>query len=116
MTRSHRHAIQCLILTAAMLSADPGILSAQALDPVSYTIRFPAPATHRRGGSVGAGGRTDGYRLMMATWTPGSYLIREYARHVEAVRAATPAGEPLAVAKSSKNPGASRPAAPTGSR
>jgi predicted metalloprotease with PDZ domain len=93
-----------VILTAAMLSADPGILSAQALDPVSYTIRFPAPATHYAEveASVPADGRTD-IELMMATWTPGSYLIREYARHVEAVRAATPAGEPLAVAKSSKN-------------
>ena len=104
MTRSHRHAIQCVILTAAMLSADPGILSAQALDPVSYTIRFPAPATHYAEveASVPADGRSD-IELMMATWTPGSYLVREYARHVEAVRAATPAGEPLAVAKSSKN-------------
>ena len=25
--------------------------------------------------------------LMMATWTPGSYLIREYERHVENVAA-----------------------------
>ena len=104
MTRSHRHAIQRVILTAAMLSADSGILSAQALDPVSYTIRFPAPATHYAEveASVPADGQT-AVELMMATWTPGSYLIREYARHVEAVRAATPAGEPLAVAKSSKN-------------
>ena len=41
--------------------------------------------------------------LLMAAWTPGSYLIREYARHVEAVRAATPDGQPLRVAKSNKN-------------
>jgi predicted metalloprotease with PDZ domain len=38
----------------------------------------------------------------MATWTPGSYLIREYERHVEAV-AATAGQKPLAVRKSTKN-------------
>jgi predicted metalloprotease with PDZ domain len=94
----------CVILTAMLLPAAPGPAFAQTLDPVSYTVRFPAPATHYAEieAVVPASGRTD-LELMMATWTPGSYLIREYARHVEAVRAATPAGEPLAVAKSSKN-------------
>ena len=38
----------------------------------------------------------------MATWTPGSYLIREYERHVEAVTAANGATA-LAVEKSRKN-------------
>ena len=38
----------------------------------------------------------------MATWTPGSYLIREYERHVEAVTA-TAAGRALNVEKSTKN-------------
>ena len=38
----------------------------------------------------------------MATWTPGSYLIREYERHVEAVTAS--AGlRAVAVEKSAKN-------------
>ena len=41
--------------------------------------------------------------LMMAAWTPGSYLIREYARHVEGVMATDAAGEPLAVTKTRKN-------------
>ena len=40
---------------------------------------------------------------MMAVWTPGSYLIREYARHVEALTAADPARAPLAVEKTRKN-------------
>ena len=40
--------------------------------------------------------------LFMAVWTPGSYLIREYERNVEAVTAA-PAGRPLAVEKTVKN-------------
>src|SRR5690606_34984209 len=36
-------------------------------------------------------------------WTPGSYLIREYQRHVENVVARGPSGAPLAVEKSAKN-------------
>lgn len=41
--------------------------------------------------------------LMMATWTPGSYLIREYARHVQDIEALTPEGKPLSIQKLSKN-------------
>lgn len=40
---------------------------------------------------------------MMAVWTPGSYLVREYERNVEAVAAAGSAGRALAVDKSAKN-------------
>ena len=104
MTGSRRRSFAFVILIAVLLSAGRGILSAQVPDSVSYTVRFPAPATHYAEveAVVPADGRAT-IELMMAAWTPGSYLIREYARHVEAVRAATPAEEPLAVAKSSKN-------------
>jgi len=40
--------------------------------------------------------------LMMATWTPGSYLIREYARHLEALEVRSDEG-PLPVEKTAKN-------------
>lgn len=74
------------------------------LEPISYTVRFPAPATHYAEVEVvvPTEGRAE-VELMMAVWTPGSYLVREYARHVEAVRAVTPMGVRLAVAKSGKN-------------
>ena len=41
--------------------------------------------------------------LMMATWTPGSYLIREYSRNVEGLQVYNEDGELLAVHKTSKN-------------
>ena len=41
--------------------------------------------------------------LWMATWTPGSYLIREYARHVEAFTAHGPDGTALSVDRVDKN-------------
>lgn len=72
-------------------------------DPVIYTLRFPAPATHYveiEAVYPLAGPVLD---LFMAVWTPGSYLVREYARHVESVTACTEQGRPLPVEKTAKN-------------
>src|SRR5574338_977293 len=49
---------------------------------------------------VGGGG---GLELFMAVWTPGSYLIREYSRHVLTIEAATSDGRALVVEKVAKN-------------
>ena len=40
----------------------------------------------------------DGQRLRLPTWTPGSYLIREFARHFVQV-AASCNGMPVAITK-----------------
>ena len=77
---------------------------AQTLEPIRYTVSFPAPHTHYV--EIEASYPTEGrpsIELMMAVWTPGSYLIREYERHVEALTAADPARAPLAVEKTRKN-------------
>jgi predicted metalloprotease with PDZ domain len=50
---------------------------------------------------VPTGGRPT-IELMMAVWTPGSYLVREYSRHVERVTASAN-GRTLGVEKSDKN-------------
>ena len=100
-----RHALRApWVLILFLHLAGPTAPLAQSADPISYTVRFLAPATHYA--EIEAVLPVDGrpaVELMMAAWTPGSYLIREYARHVEAVSAATLGGRPLAVAKSSKN-------------
>jgi len=74
------------------------------MEPIRYTLSFPAPHTHyvEVAASVPTAGRA-AVELMMAVWTPGSYLIREYARHVEGVTATSPDGRDLAVEKSAKN-------------
>jgi predicted metalloprotease with PDZ domain len=41
--------------------------------------------------------------LWLPAWTPGSYLIRELARHVQDVTAADDAGRPLSVERRDKN-------------
>jgi predicted metalloprotease with PDZ domain len=78
-------------------------LGAQALDPIRYTLRFPAPHTHyfEVEAAIPTAGRAE-VEVYMATWTPGSYLIREYERHVEAVTASA-GTRAVSVAKSTKN-------------
>jgi predicted metalloprotease with PDZ domain len=92
-------ALACVIV--AMTA--PGPTHAQATDPIRYTLRFPAAHTHylEVEAVYPTGGRPQ-VELFMAVWTPGSYLVREYERHVEniAVRGGTGA---LAILKSAKN-------------
>jgi predicted metalloprotease with PDZ domain len=75
-----------------------------APDPIRYALSFPAPQTHyvEVTATVPTARRAD-VELMMAVWTPGSYLVREFSRQVEAVTAAAPDGRALAVEKSDKN-------------
>jgi predicted metalloprotease with PDZ domain len=87
-----------LMMHAAAASAQ------SAPEPIRYTLSFPAPQTHyvEVTATVPTGRRAD-VDLMMAVWTPGSYLVREYARNVEAVTASGPDGRALNVDKSKKN-------------
>ncbi len=81
-----------------------GPAHAQTLEPIRYTVSFPAPHTHYV--EVEASVPTDGRReieLMMAVWTPGSYLVREYARHVEGLSATDAARTALRIEKTRKN-------------
>ena len=73
-------------------------------EPIRYTVSFPAPQTHYVEVSAAVPtGRQPQVELMMAVWTPGSYMVREYARNVEAVTAAGPDGRALSVEKTDKN-------------
>ncbi len=67
-------------------------------EPVRYTVSFPAPQSHYA--EIAADFPTNGRAeidLFMPVWTPGSYLIREFARNVENVRG------PGVVSRTSKN-------------
>ncbi|HEY1307376.1 MAG TPA: PDZ domain-containing protein [Vicinamibacterales bacterium] len=74
------------------------------MDPIRYTLSFPEPHTHYVDvtASVPCAGQSS-VELMMAVWTPGSYLVREYQRHVESVTAENPDGRDLPVDKTAKN-------------
>jgi len=88
-----------------------GVIAAEVSPPppslegaVVYTLRSSAPWTHYL--EVEAwypnpgGGEVE---LAMAVWTPGSYLVREYSRHVEGVEAFAEGGAALPVEKVAKN-------------
>src|SRR3977135_4209583 len=93
------------LLVALFLMTHAAPAGAQtAPEPIRYTLSFPAPQTHyvEVTATVPTGRRAD-VDLMMAVWTPGSYLVREYARNVEAVTAQGPDGRSLDVDKSKKN-------------
>jgi predicted metalloprotease with PDZ domain len=92
-------ALAAAVLTPFPAAAEPRMPS----EPIRYTLRFPAPETHyvEVEASVPAG--QPAIELMMAVWTPGSYLVREYERHVEQVAATGPDGAALVVAKTQKN-------------
>ena len=90
--------------TMMLLPLAAGLHGVSMPEPISYVLRFPAPQTHYV--DVEATIPTDGrpeVELMMAVWTPGSYMVREFSRNVESVSAATSEGELLRIAKTSKN-------------
>ena len=75
-----------------------------APEPIRYTLAFPAPHTHYVDvTAVVPTDRRPEVELMMAVWTPGSYLIREYERNVESVTATGESGRAIAIEKSDKN-------------
>ena len=103
-----RSALLTLIL-AGLIGPSP----AQAADtpakpapePIRYTVRFPAPESHyiEVVAAIPTAGAPD-IELMMPVWSPGSYLVREYARNVEGVAAQASTGGPaLGLSKTRKN-------------
>lgn len=93
-----------LALAGALATFAAPAVRAQEPDPIRYTVRIAAPATHYLDieATYPTGGKP-AVELMMAVWTPGSYLVREFARHVEQVRAHDPSGRDLPVEKTRKN-------------
>lgn len=82
------------------------------MPPLAYRIDATQPASHRLGVELEleleflrAAGVLAGTELVLflPTWTPGSYLIREYSRHLDRVEAAAADGTDLPCRKVAKN-------------
>ncbi len=74
-------------------------------DTISYTVSMPRPWTHLLEVEMNYApaqmpAQTE---LKMPVWTPGSYLIREYARHVQDFAATDASGKELIWDKINKN-------------
>lgn len=77
---------------------------AGASPTLRYTLAMPAPHTHYFEVTMELGGFPADYTdVKMPVWAPGSYLVRDFARHVEGLQARTAAGQALAVEKINKN-------------
>jgi predicted metalloprotease with PDZ domain len=75
-----------------------------AREPVKFTLSFTAAAAHYV--DVEMQVPTEGkstLTLFMPVWTPGSYLVREYARNIVKLEAFTPSDSQLEVDKVTKN-------------
>jgi predicted metalloprotease with PDZ domain len=104
----HRRRVLC---AAALFAALPLILQAQTptqSQPVeiSFTVSMPRPHTHLLEVEVAIRRTSDGPQqeaLTMPVWTPGSYLVREFARHVQDFNATNASGQPLNWEKVDKN-------------
>jgi predicted metalloprotease with PDZ domain len=96
--------LSCALLPMTLAAQRPAAPASRTQAPIEYVLRFPAPETHyvEVSAAVPAEGRR-AVELMMAVWTPGSYLVREFSRHVEELRARTHDGTPLSVEKTTKN-------------
>ncbi|MFN2516689.1 MAG: M61 family metallopeptidase, partial [Pyrinomonadaceae bacterium] len=75
---------------------------------IAFTVSMPKPHTHmleveariKRGAGVQVAQEEV---LVMPVWTPGSYLVREFARHVQNFAATDAAGQQLKWEKINKN-------------
>ncbi len=84
----------------------PAAVETKLLPPtISYTVSMSKPATHLLEVEMRVAWTTmpEKAELKMPVWTPGSYLIREYARHVESFSAKDAGGTDLAWRKTNKN-------------
>ena len=74
------------------------------MSTIRYTVSMPQPETHLFHVEVAVSGLAQPvHDFVMPSWTPGSYLIREFARHVQEFQALDASGTPLPWHKLNKN-------------
>lgn len=114
MTRSFlRNGFQSIILTAIVFWLSPLNSNAQSTavpqrqanekPALQYQVDLSDAKNHyvQVKLDVPATGKTT--ELMMAVWTPGSYLVREYAKHIDSMTVTADDGTKLEFAKTRKN-------------
>jgi len=73
------------------------------MSEIRYHLSFSEPQAHLIDVEMRFRPSTPETVLWMPVWTPGSYLVREFSRHVQELTATSAADTPLAVTKTSKN-------------
>ncbi|GJM20959.1 MAG: peptidase M61 [Planctomycetota bacterium] len=96
----------CMVALSSPLDAAPlrTVTSQESASVTEYLIRLPDRQAHRVHVRLQVSDlEGDTVNVSMPVWTPGSYLVREYSRHVLDFAASTPDGAPLAASKTAKN-------------
>ena len=79
-----------VVCAAALLLVLPFLAAAQTTPvDISFTVAMPRPHTHLFDIDIAIKRTMNGppeERLVMPVWTPGSYMVREFARHVRRER------------------------------
>lgn len=89
------------LIISLMLMSVPSFAANTA---ISFEVSFHEPQAHYAEVRMDLKGFDLPYiDVKMPVWTPGSYLVREYARHVEQFEACDESGELLDVKKINKN-------------
>lgn len=92
----------CLVFAYLLFATSP---SNAQLAPTEYRLDLADSKNHYMtiSATIVTDPKADQTELMMAVWTPGSYLVREYARHIDSMEITDQDGNELDFAKSKKN-------------
>ncbi len=102
--RTYPLAVLALLSAIATPAAQAPSSPAGALEPIQYTLRLIDPVKHIAGieARIPTGGRLT-LDLMMPIWTPGYYVVEDYAAKVQELKARGGSGATLAVTKPTPN-------------
>lgn len=97
-----KHMIR-LVLLSIFLALPPWLAAASQVT-IEYEVWMAEPHSHYFDVAMTVAGiEQETIDLIMPVWTPGSYVIRDYARHVITLSAVDGSGRPLPVEKISKS-------------
>lgn len=99
----HLARVFATILLCAAAAAVAHATAQAPAEPIQYVLRMPAPANHLFEVAITAAS-TDGTPVdfQMPAWSPGRYVIYDFARNVQEVTAADSAGRALGIVKLDK--------------
>jgi len=108
MPRLNTRVVTAAKLVAILLLFGVSVFGQNGFTNIAFTVSMPRPHTHlfeidvsiKREGLVAVPAEE---LLVMPVWTPGSYLVREFERHVQDFAATDATGQPLKWEKINKN-------------
>jgi predicted metalloprotease with PDZ domain len=91
-------------IIASLIGLAPHCGRAQAIEPIIYNLKVPAPETHMAEvEAIVPTGGSPSIEIMMAVWSPGFYRVEDDAQRVQGLSARTTDGVPLDFEPTRKN-------------